>query len=69
MSYSDLIISFRKYRRLETLEFAIERKLQQSKDIQHELSLIAAADHRRAEIAAKRYFDAGKIPAYIWGLL
>lgn len=69
MSYNDLVIQFRKYRERDTLELILERKLMKATDVQTELALIAAADHRRAEIAASKYFDAGKVPAYVWSLV
>ena len=34
-----------------------------------ELKVIAAIDHRQAEIAAGRHFDAGKVPMTAWALV
>lgn len=69
MSYSDLVIHFRRYKQRETLEIVVERKLEKATDTQTELALLAAADHRRAELAAHKIFEAGKVPSYAWGLV
>lgn len=68
-SFIDTIIAFRRYSKIETLEFAVERKLSRVESLDDELLIISAADHRRAEIAVKKFFDAGKVPAYVWGLI
>lgn len=65
----DAVIAFRKYRNRETLETVVDRKLARGLSAPDELVLLSAADHRRAEIAARKNFDAGKIPAHIWRLV
>ena len=65
----DAVIAFRKYRCRETLETVLERKLSRGLSVPDELVLLSAADHRRAELAAQKNFDAGKVPAHVWGLV
>lgn len=69
ITFIDTVIAFRKYSRIETLELAVERKLSRPQALQDELLIISAADHRRAEIATGKRYDAGKVPAYVWGLI
>ncbi|WP_234880418.1 Hha/YmoA family nucleoid-associated regulatory protein [Aeromonas dhakensis] len=40
-----------------------------SAGLQEELKVIAAIDHRKAEIAAGRHYDAGKVPMTAWALV
>ncbi|MCE9957873.1 hypothetical protein LZ628_17260 [Aeromonas rivipollensis] len=40
-----------------------------SAGLQEELKVIAAIDHRKAEIAAGRLYDAGKVPMTAWALV
>lgn len=68
-TFVDTVLAFRKYAKIETLELAVERKLSRVESLDDELMIISAADHRRAEIAVKKFFDAGKVPAYVWGLI
>ena len=72
MSYktlTDAVIAFRKYANIETLETVVARKLERPCNLSDEIMILSAADHRRAEILACRNFDAGKVPAHVWGLL
>ena len=67
----DLIIKLRRFKSLDTLEAIAPRMLEKAAAVspQAELTAIAAIDHRKAEIAARRVFDPGKVPAYVWALL
>ena len=64
-SLTDAVIAFRKYANLETLEIVVARKLERVGTLPEEIMLLSAADHRRAELAACRNFDAGKVPSYV----
>lgn len=69
LDFWSAVLAFRKYNSKETLETVVERKLTRGVSTAEELLILSAADHRRAELAAGKRFDAGKVPAHIWRLV
>ena len=67
----DLVIRLRRFKCLDTLEAVAPRMLDKAAAVspQAELTTIAALDHRKAEIAARRLFDPGKVPAAAWAMV
>ncbi len=67
----DLMIKLRRFKTMESLDTVAARMLSKASatGIQEELKVMAAIDHRRAEIASGRRFDVGKVPAAAWALV
>ena len=67
----DLVIRLRRFKSRKSLERVAPRMLDRasSAGLQEELKVIAAIDHRKAEIAAGRLYDAGKVPMTAWALV
>lgn len=66
----DLLIQLRRFKSRESLEAVAARMLDKAAvGVQEELKVIAALDHRRAEIATGRRYDAGQVPASAWALV
>ena len=63
MVFTDSGITVQLHRNTQMLDKAAATGLQE------ELKVIAAIDHRQAEIAAGRHFDAGKVPMTAWALV
>jgi hypothetical protein len=67
----DLLIQLRRFKSRESLEAVAPRMLDKAAavGVQEERKVIAAIDHRRAEIATGRRYDAGQVPASAWALV
>lgn len=68
---NELVIRLRRFKSRDTLE-AVAARMQAKAaavSLEDERAVIAAIDHRRAEIAARRLYDPGKVPAAVWALL
>ena len=67
----DLVIRLRRFKSRKSLERVAPRMLDRasSAGLQEELKVIAAIDHRQAEIAAGKHYDAGKVPMTAWALV
>ncbi|MBW7983400.1 transcription modulator YdgT [Enterobacillus tribolii] len=66
MKAIDYLMIFRKCSNSDSLEKLYD-KLNYSIDNSNEMSeMYRAADHRRAELVAGKYFDLGKIPKSLW---
>ncbi|WP_421191322.1 hypothetical protein [Aeromonas enteropelogenes] len=68
---NDLVIRLRRFKDRKSLDRVALRMLDKAANagLQEELKVIAAIDHRQAEIAAGRHFDAGKVPMTAWALV
>ena len=68
---NDLVIKLRRFKDKKSLDKVAPRMLDKAASVgsQEELKVIAAIDHRQAEIAAGRHFDAGKVPMTAWALV
>lgn len=68
---NELVIRLRRFKSRDTLEAVAPRMQNKAAALgqEEELAIIAAIDHRRAEIAARRLYDPGKVPAAVWALL
>lgn len=68
---NDLVIRLRRFKDRKSLDRVAPRMLDKAANagLQEELKVIAAIDHRQAEIAAGRHFDAGKVPMTAWALV
>lgn len=65
-TFNDLILKFRKYKNIETLDAVVERIKDRSPE---DATLIdSAADHRRAELTAETLFNPGRVPVAAWRL-
>lgn len=65
-SFSEAVRYFRKFESIASLEKVIDRLSENARDDKERLVIIAAADHRRAEITNKRLFDPGSVPGWAW---
>lgn len=65
--FDEAVRFFRKFDKLDSLEKVSERLQHEAKTNEELCFIISAADHRRAEIANKRYFDPGCVPRWAWG--
>lgn len=68
---NDWVIRLRRFKSRDTLEAVAPRMQDKAAAIsrEDERAVIAAIDHRRAEIAAQRLYDPGKVPAAVWALI
>ncbi|MEI4971546.1 hypothetical protein ACK31U_17125 [Aeromonas caviae] len=68
---NDLVIRLRRFKDKKSLDKVAPRMLDKAASVgsQEELKVIAAIDHRQAEIAAGRHYDAGKVPMEAWALV
>lgn len=68
---NDWVIRLRRFKSLDTLEAVAPRMQDKAAavSLEDERAVIAAIDHRRAEIAAQRLYDPGKVPAVVWALI
>ena len=68
---NDLVIRLRRFKDRKSLDRVAPRMLDKAaaKGFQEELKVIAAIDHRQAEIAAGKHYDAGKVPMTAWALV
>jgi predicted transcriptional regulator len=68
---NDLVIRLRRFKDRKSLDRVAPRMLDKAAaaGLQEELKVIAAIDHRQAEIAAGRHYDAGKVPMTAWALV
>ena len=68
---NDLVIKLRRFKDRKSLDKVVPRMLDKAASVssQEELKVIAAIDHRQAEIAAGRHYDAGKVPMAAWALV
>ena len=68
---NDLVIRLRRFKDRKSLDRVAPRMLDKSAatSLQEELKVIAAIDHRQAEIAAGKHYDAGKVPMTAWALV
>lgn len=68
---NEWVIRLRRFKSRDTLE-AVAARMQAKAaaiSLEDERAVIAAIDHRRAEIAARRLYDPGKVPAGVWALI
>lgn len=68
---NDLVIRLRRFKGRKSLDRVAPRMLDKAANagLQEELKVIAAIDHRQAEIAAGKHYDAGKVPMTAWALV
>ena len=68
---NDLVIRLRRFKDRKSLDRVAPRMLDKAAatSLQEELKVIAAIDHRQAEIAAGKHYDAGKVPMTAWALV
>ena len=68
---NDLVIRLRRFKDRKSLDRVAPRMLDKASatGFQEELKVIAAIDHRQAEIAAGKHYDAGKVPMTAWALV
>ncbi|WP_272662694.1 Hha/YmoA family nucleoid-associated regulatory protein [Providencia sp. PROV111] len=59
----DFIIAFRKYKKISTLDFVVQRKKKLLTGGALD-DLYSAADHRRAEIMTEQLYD--RVPKSVW---
>ncbi|MCF5866719.1 Hha/YmoA family nucleoid-associated regulatory protein [Aeromonas veronii] len=67
----ELLIKLRRFKSIESLEQVAERMYEKAlaQSTAEAATVLAAVDHRRAEIASGRIWDAGKVPTYVWALV
>ena len=68
---NDLVIRLRRFKDRKSLDRVAPRMLDKAAatGLQEELKVTAAIDHRQAEIAAGKHYDAGKVPMTAWALV
>lgn len=64
--FDEAVRFFRKFDKIDSLERVSDRLQREAKTDEELRFIISAADHRRAEIANKRYFDPGCVPRWAW---
>jgi len=64
--FDEAVRFFRKFDKTDSLERVADRLQREAKTDEELRFIISAADHRRAEIANKRYFDPGCVPRWAW---
>lgn len=64
--FNEAVRYFRRFESITSIERVIERLCDNAGDDKAQLVIMAAADHRRAEIANKRLFDPGSVPRWAW---
>jgi len=66
MTDINYLMKFRKCTSNDSLERLYDKLNDDITDSQSLMNMYRAADHRRAELVARQFFDLGKIPKSLW---